>query len=258
MYGLIDENSKVKFSENYIHIDNGDVHIKFSIEKGNNKLPPSWYIGNTGSGSDCISDDLELCPYGLKNGDGSCYCIKAERMYPYCLPCRENNKVAWRDIIFGGFVEEFVLGLLLATKQARKHKMKVFRFNESYDIESDKSLIGMWIVAVHLRDIGVPTMTYTHREDMIGEISFCEELIVNGSDFMVDNEFRVVDKFTGKNLKCCGDCGICQKAYLGGWCTIKVCDLSCEEIQWLSNYLHKKGLDEEMLLNGLVIEVLKH
>lgn len=50
------------------------------------------------------------------------------------------------------------------------------------------------------------------------------------NDFMLDNEFRVVDKFSGDNLKCCGDCGICQ-ASGRAYCTMKL---------------------------GKVIEVLKH
>lgn len=259
--GKMKKGSLVEFRNSYIVINNvdDDFYAEFYIEKGNHKLPPTWYIGNTGSGTDCCSDELELCPYGLKNGDGSCYCLKAERCYPNCLDCRERNRVNWERIVVNDYVVEFTYGLLLASKQAKKHKMEVFRFNESFDIESYESLVAMNDVGGDLKDVGVKTMIYTHRWDMIDALQLVgNNLIMNGSDFMLDNEFRVVYEFSGNNLKCCGDCGICQKAYRGGWCTKKLSDMDINEFVWLSDYLHKKGYDMSMLNDGLVIEVLKH
>lgn len=221
---LWNDGSEVSFSGNYIIIHNDErmFHTKFYIEKGNRKLPSDWYIANTGSGTECVADKLGLCNYGLSNGDGSCYCIKAERLYPDSLPCRRNNEKAWDKIVNNNFKSEFIYGLLLASKQAKKNKMSVLRFNESGDIKNNQSLRAMDFVAYHLKQVGIPTTVYTHRWDMkLNLLFYNENLVLNGSDFMLDNEFRVVDKFSGNNLKCCGDCGLCER--IGrAYCTKKM------------------------------------
>lgn len=220
---LWNDGSEVKFSGNYITIHNDEkmFHTKFHIEKGNRKLPPTWYIANTGSGTECVADRLGLCDYGLCNGDGSCYSLKAERLYPDSLPCRRNNERAWDKIVNDNFKSEFIYGLLLASKQSKKHKMNVLRFNESGDIKNPQSLWAMNFVAYHLKQVGIPTTVYTHRWDMKYPLLVCDSIVLNGSDFMLDNEFRVVDKFSGDNLKCCGDCGLCER--IGrAYCTRKM------------------------------------
>ena len=244
----------VKFSGNTIHLFNDVLDKTFYIAKGNHKLPPTWWIGNTGSGSKCVSDEMGLCPYGE---EGSCYSLKAEIQYPNCLPRRCENEATFEWVVSNGLIVEFTYGLVLAQKQAR-NKMNVFRFNESGDIQNNEWLFCMEFVAKQLYDIGVTTMCYTHRFDMMKQFDFIRYLVMNGSDFVIDNEFRVVTEFTGNNLKCCGDCGICEKAYRGGWCTKKLDDMSMEEFEWLYDYVVKKGYDISMLKNGLVIEVLKH
>ena len=221
--GRMRDDSIVEFKNNYIHIRNNKqmFHAQFYIEKGNRKLPSTWYIANTGSGTECVADRLMLCDYGVNHGDGSCYCIKAERLYSDSLPCRRNNERNWDKITSHNFLAEFIYGLLIASKQATKNKMNVLRFNESGDIKNEVSLMGMEYVAHHLKDIGVPTTVYTHRWDMKQFLLLSKDIVLNGSDFMLDNEFRVVDEFSGEHLKCCGDCGLCER--IGrAYCTRKM------------------------------------
>ena len=204
------EGNNARFCNNRIMIDNeqNGMHIQFYIAKGNKKLPKDWWIANTGSGTYCISDLIHKCQYGIRGGDGSCYCIKAERQYNASLECRRANEKAFGYIVDNDLLAEYTYGLLCGVKQATTNKMSTLRFNESGDIVDRNWLRAMDYVATHLTDIGIMTYCYTHRDDL--DYDNLETLVVNGSDFMIHNEFRVVDKFTGENYKCCGDCGLCR------------------------------------------------
>lgn len=209
----IDKDTEIRFSGGKLSIKNETVGIDVDlyIAKGNRKLPKNYWIINTGSGTDCVGDLKGLCDYGAKNGDGSCYCLKAEKQYPKCLKCRRRNEKAFDYIVENHLEVELIYGILLAQKQAR-NKMIVLRFNESGEIKTDRHLDLMDVVAKVLMLIGVRSMVYTHRHDFYEYMKNIKHLVINGSDFMVHNEFRRVEKFSGKHLKCCGDCGICEKA----------------------------------------------
>ena len=206
------EKCTVKSVGDYITIDHPsfETPLMYYTARGNKKLSKSELITNNGSGTRCISDMLTLCPYGEQNGDGTCYCLKAENQYPNCLPCRDNNEKVFDFIVENGLGFELTYGLILKWKQAR-NKFDYHRINESGDIKSWEHLVVLELIAEAFSIVGVQSFLYTHREDMMDAFVHCKYLIINGSDFMVDNEFRVVDEFTGDNLKCCGDCRICIK-----------------------------------------------
>lgn len=193
-----------------------NVDMSFYVSKGNKKLPKSCYIFNISSSHNCISNKLGLCNLGSSN---KCYAFKAEKQYKDCLKCRNNQETCWNEIKDKNLIYEFILGLLLMSYKSTKNSMKTLRLNECGDIKDILDIIYFELIATHLTDIGVTTYTYTHRIDLINSIKYrTENLIVNGSDFMLHNEFRVVDKFTNNpnNLKCHGNCDTCN------YCKIKL------------------------------------
>ena len=188
-------------------------NILFS--KGNKKLPKSTYILNMGSATNCPSKALGLCPIG-----DSCYALKAEIQYPDCLPYRMKQELAFSI----NTAEDIATALLKASKQARKHKMKYFRFSEAGDFQSQTDVYKMTEVCRILSKSGVVCYGYTARKDLDMK-QLMQFATVQGSGFMLSNKFKAVSNIRGIPEKfgiCRGNCSKCTLCKVSNHKTIYV------------------------------------
>lgn len=177
-----------------------DLLIPFS--KGNKKLPKSTYVINLGCSSLCPGRALGTCKQC-----GICYAYKAELQYQEgTVAKRLLQTIRWRQKT----PEQIANQLLQASNRSSKNKMKHLRFNESGDVFDENDIRKMSRIADILADEGITTYVYTSRNDLDWTIK-SPNLIVNGSGWMCDNEFKVVTKLTDDmEYQCHGECGNCD------------------------------------------------
>lgn len=173
--------------------------IKNHVSYGNSKLPKSTLIFNLGSATNCPSKKLGLCKVCK-----ACYAMKAERQYPSVLPYRERQAELWKRTDAVDFAYSIV-----KINEKKRTKIKHVRFNEAGDFSSQADVDKMSAIARILKKYGIRCYVYTARKDL----DFSkrnDNLIVNGSGFMVDNAFVAVKEHSDTSLKCIGDCKKCS------------------------------------------------
>lgn len=184
---------------------------EFTIKKGNKKpIPPFVWIGSMQSSTSCISRKKGLCEIGE-----NCYALVYEQnpiMYK-TVECRAKDEEAIDYMVEHDMSQWFAEELIKRNNRARKHKMEFFRWNESGDCKTLDHFIFVDEVADILYEkLGVISVIYTHRRDLWEQfkpIRKSQALIVNGSGFMADNNFKVVEEFTGINKDCSSNCERC-------------------------------------------------
>lgn len=184
---------------------------EFTIKKGNKKpIPPFVWIGSMHSSTDCISRKMKLCEIGE-----NCYALAYEKnpiMYK-TIECRRKDEECIDYLVENHMSRFFAEELIKRHNRARTHKMRFMRWNESGDCKTLDHFIFVDEVADILYDeIGAISVIYTHRKDLwdqFKEIRKSKWLIVNGSNFMADNNFKAVEEFTGINENCSSNCEKC-------------------------------------------------
>jgi hypothetical protein len=137
-------------------------------------------IFNMTPATTCPSRALGLCQL---NNPAFCYAMKAEKMYPKCLPHRMEQQELWESMSAEDFAELFL-------RERGKKNVKYLRFNESGDFINQESLNKAEEVAKLLAEKEIITYCYTARKDL--DYSNVKNLVVNGSGWMRDNECDVV------------------------------------------------------------------
>lgn len=172
------------------------------FSQGNHKLPKSTYIINLGTSGMCPGRALRTCTCC-----DFCYAHKAETQYKEStIAYRLLQTIRWRKLS----AEEIANQLLRTHHNAKKYKMKALRLNESGDVFDEDDIIKMSKIADILAEEGIITYTYTSRYDLDWSIK-SDNLIVNGSSWLCDNQFQIVDKFNDDmEYQCHGDCDECD------------------------------------------------
>jgi len=172
--------------------------IKDHVTFGNSKLPKTTMIFNMGSATDCPSDALGLC-----QNSNICYAKAAERQYhKTCPPYRRRQESIWKKYS----ADQLNLAFQKIIR-AKRIKVDAFRFNESGDFWSQECIKKLSEIAHYLK-IGLDIITYgyTARKDLdFSNVCF----FVLGSNFLLDGEFRTVEKPSGYHPVCPGDCTKC-------------------------------------------------
>ena len=175
------------------------MEIKYS--NGNRKIGRDTIIINMGSATDCASKRLGLCKVCAR-----CYAVKAERQYPSCLPYRRLQAKIWSYTS-----AESIASQILGIAGVKSGRVKYLRFSESGDFRTQGDVDKMSTVAKLLAGKLI-VWGYTARSDLdFSRVS--DNLVVNGSGFMLHNNFVAVPKFTGNNLLCGGE-GSCEECKL--------------------------------------------
>ena len=177
--------------------------IKLNVSNGNMKIGKDTIIYNITSALDCKSEKLGLCKHPK-----ICYAKKNERRFPKVLKYRRVQEKQWdwlSSVEFANKLIEYI--------NSKKHTIKYFRFNESGDFRNQKDVTKLFLIAKMLFDYKkIITYGYTSRCDL--DFSNAPNgCTINGSDFMIHNNFEVVEKRQGVQYgnPCLGNCRICSK-----------------------------------------------
>ena len=191
-------------SEYFKSIDHNLKKLGNIYKVGNKRLGDDTIIFNIQPASMCISKRLNLCQ--LKNPN-SCYAWMDEKRYKNVKEYRLRQRTAWNK-----FNTDIILNDFIHIKQVRP-KIKYIRFNESGDIRNLSDIRRLNYIANKLKPYGVLVYTYTARRDInFNHITLSDNLVINGSGFMVHNNFKVIDGAYGAStpgLLCCGKCIEC-------------------------------------------------
>ena len=207
----------------YITIDKKN-NVKVKI--GNHKIGFDTLIFSLSSATHCVNNLNGTCPYG-KYGNNKCYALKDERIYSkkdidgnsIIVKAKDNQGKYWRS-----HNKEELLNTFKPIIE--KYKLKYFRLNESGDLSTKKDLEKLIYLA---NNLNITIYTYTHSKKLIAENKELlknkpNNLIINGSEFMLDNNFTVIQKNETKPnmLLCKMNCSICNYCKTGGHKTICV------------------------------------
>ena len=147
---------------------------------------------------------------------GICYAMKAERQYPNCESYRDRQQLYWHtksdlEISTDIRTKIFQINSRRALSNSNLPKIKYLRFSEAGDFLSQGDVDKMSKIATRLDGYAV-VYGYTARTDLdFSKVS--DNMIVNGSDFMLHNLFQVVyDRADLDKTQaiCPGDCSSCN------------------------------------------------
>ncbi len=170
---------------------------------GNTKLSKNIAIFNMYPAFNCPSNALGLCK--LKD-PSMCYARKAERQYQVVLDFRKRQEEFWQSCKSKQFVKQLNL-------EKKNKPIKFLRFNESGDFKNQGDVDRAIKIAALLKKQGIVTYTYTSRHDL--NFLNRKDLVITGTEFMLDNMFHIVydksqDLIKPICQKSCGDCTMCM------------------------------------------------
>lgn len=168
----------------------------FSI--GNKKIGKDTLIFNMTPAKTCPA--RKVCYVRDK-----CYALKAERLYPSVMPYRIRQRRYWRECTAINFVNR-----VKKIRKKKRRKIKYLRFNESGDFRNQKDVNKAIKIATLLKPLGITTYMYTARKDL--DYSKRRSLVITGSNFMVDNNFKIMSEkeLSKHKYKCKGNCRYCN------------------------------------------------
>jgi hypothetical protein len=174
------------------------------FKTGNLKIGYNTIIFNIGSAHNCISAKLGLCQ--LKDSN-KCYAYRAEKQYKTVLTYRNRQLKYWDKVSVHQFIKD--IGNIVNKSNI---PIKYMRFNEAGEIRNKNDILKIDFIAKWLySEYGIITYMYTARIDMLPLLKQLKNVVINGSGFMIHNEYKAVDKITNKKNMCIGNCNICNK-----------------------------------------------
>lgn len=144
-------------------------------------------ITNMESATECTGKAMGTCQL---EKDSDCYAWRAEKRFPKCLAYRERQTEEWAT-----HNAEYFIDAIEGIQRRAKKKITHHRLNESGEMKTGGDLYNAMKIARKNKDIGIKTFIYTTRQTMMENTEndwkdSC--LVVNGSGWMADNEYRVV------------------------------------------------------------------
>lgn len=161
-----------------------EMYAKPHIAFGNKKLPKTTAIYNIGT--------WFLCEGRLKG-----FCELHEVCYAKCreimgntIRSRLNNYYFWKTND-ARTIASFIVYSIKA-ESMKRDKINLLRFNEVGEFENQEDLIKMRDISnIVYEQTGVKSYTYTHNRDLDFNIDR-PHLTINGSGFIIDNQFTVI------------------------------------------------------------------
>lgn len=174
--------------------------MKLDLSNENAKCGKNTLVLNMTTALKCPSRKLGLCALS-----DVCYAKQAELQYHHeVLPYRERQAQAWKSLDSKAITKQIVLNAI-----KRYVKIKYLRVSECGDFRSQMDVEKLSEIADRLKKYGILVYTYTKRRDLNFE-KISDNLTVNGSDFMLHNEFRIVDEYSDDSVRCAQNCAICD------------------------------------------------
>jgi hypothetical protein len=168
------------------------------LSNGNKKIGNDTLIINFNSATDCPSRNLGLCNID----EGKCYALKAERIWPQVLPYRRMQALYWNSTS-----SDRIAADLLSAISRKKNPIKYIRFSESGDFDNQLDVDKLKDVALRLSEVTI--YGYTARRDLRYN-NLPDNLIINGSGFMVSNMFTATREIRSGQIQCPGNCRNCN------------------------------------------------
>lgn len=186
-----------------------EMYAKPHIAFGNKKLPKTTAIYNIGT--------WFLCEGRLKG-----FCELHEVCYAKCreimgntIKSRLNNYYFWKTND-AQRIANFIVYSIKA-ESMKEDKINLLRFNEVGEFENQEDLEKMVEISnIVYNETNVNSYTYTHNRELDFNIDR-PHLTINGSGFMIDNQFSVVPPSEYKRyveshncFKCPQKCEMCN------------------------------------------------
>ena len=177
-------------------------HVTF----GNKKIPKTTMIGNTTS--------WFLCPGRLEQ-----FCELREVCYDKCrevmgsvCKSRLNHDLWWRTNDAKTISQFYIYSIMTENmKRQEGEKVNLVRFQEVGDFRNQEDLQKMIDVSNEIYDkLHINSYTYTHNRDLDYDINR-PHLTINGSGFMIDNQFTVIPPSEYKRYIESNDCFACPQ-----------------------------------------------
>ena len=167
---------------------------------GNRKIGKDTVIMNLTTATDCPAKDKCI----IRN---VCYALSAERLRPNVLAFRRRQEELWKKMPAEFFIESF--------KDIKTRKLSYIRFQESGDFATQYDFDKLSYIADALKG-WYKCYTYTNMDNLDFDRR-SKNLIVTGSNFMVDNQFIPLKSFLYDDIMkdnpnlihCPGDCRQC-------------------------------------------------
>lgn len=173
---------------------------------GNLKLPKTTAIFNFTSTKDCPAKKLGLCHHPKH-----CYGNKAERLRPNSLPFKAKQTAIWNLLNPVQFAKMFLLEI-----STLKHKITKFRFSEVGDFPQQTDVDKFTQAAKIITKNGITVYGYSAMRTL-DFTELMKTAVVNRQGFMLSNQIKVVDKFSGTaDVECPANCNICDACATGG------------------------------------------
>lgn len=164
--------------------------FKYSV--GNTKVGEDTAIVNLRANCHRVFCQLPDCSY--------CYDLRMRKFRPTINPYREKQEKQWNELNPAQYTDRLKGVVYL-------EQITFIRLQEGGDFKNQGDVDKLNEIANRL--IGVARLyTYTARPDL-NFTKRSENLVINGSGFMVDNEYRVVERLTGTTG------AVCQASCLG-------------------------------------------
>lgn len=190
-----------------------NMNPKLHVTYGNAKLPKTTCIVNLGTWLNCSGRKEGFCEICKE-----CYDKSPEVRFKERTKDRLEQEVFWRTL------DAKTFGLVLANEISNhnnktKNKVNLIRWAEVGEIRNQEDLIKIRDVSNIINELlGIKSYIYTHNKNLDFNIDR-PNLTINGSGFMVDNEYRVVknreEEFNNisdlsNKRDCVCDCTICS------------------------------------------------
>lgn len=174
------------FKERYIKAFE-QITPRPNVAFGNKKVPETTMIANTTSWFLCPGRLHEFCELREE-----CYDKYREVMGSVCKS-RLSHDLWWRENDAETIAEFYILSIKAENMKGGLYdQVNLVRFQEVGDFRWQGDLLKMRDVSnLIYEELGINSYTYTHNQKLNFDIDR-PHLIINGSGFMVDNQFTVV------------------------------------------------------------------
>ena len=163
-----------------------NLEPKMHITFGNAKLPKTTCIVNLGTWFNCSGRKEKFCELCEK-----CYDKSPEVRFKQRTKDRLEQEIYWRAVDADTFASELIYKIEEHNKKT-KNKINLIRWAEVGEIRNQEDLEKIVEVSNEVFEyLGIKSYIYTHNKNLNFNIDR-PNLTINGSGFMVDNEYRVV------------------------------------------------------------------
>lgn len=163
-----------------------NIKPKLHITFGNAKLPKTTCIVNLGTWFNCAGRKEGFCEICEQ-----CYDKSPEVRFKQRTKDRLEQEIFWRAVDANTFADALIFNIL-SQNDKTKHEVNLIRWAEVGEIRNQRDLRKIIEVSDIVYDaLKIKSYIYTHNKNLNFNLNR-PNLTINGSGFMIDNEYRVV------------------------------------------------------------------